>query len=872
MSLKAEAQLSYASVDRGGGRGGWQVKELLGDLSADVVQQILHDIPAQLPTPNDAGRFVSRQELEKWPRRLLYRALDDVDVRIVIHSAAAGADRSGRPGNVFSHVLVLDREQSRSYPISLWRSADWLTPFGPDGVSEATLREGPFRASSELAADVQVFLAGGDAWRTGILAVLLDLVGAAMRGGKAPVLLVGSADEAAGWVKAVSVCLPPKAAGEFFFSTLEPPLQASAMATRLHLICVLRSELGLDRSAFEDLVVLDADVDVEVGTSNGQPHVLGDGIEVPAGEWSQAVFDYLTPGVDLTTRVEGLAALEQGICGQATNPAWWLWAYIVGEDPAALDEGATLLARYAPPDVDQNQTVMPLVNRAMALTMGTTTAERWAVLEEMLRHGTRGVTARSATEQYLTLALSDGPWLLQHPALPPDAWGDLLSVHLGKAVDEAVPSADQMSPDDRIVVYVRLLDAIHRGRWTAASVAAGAERYLLQDLAQITAIRGVGSSLSVDEDLHPNTDRDLVSVLRTTENPDAIPRRWLERLDMMRVPDLVDRHDPVTSLDRRVARELLADLVGSGKTAKTSAKTARTCAFALLVLGTERSGDVLANLVKAEVTAEQCTQALRSPGADRFSLRVVCSALLSADPWGQAAQELLREMRVVGRTNRNFLQVCESVEVVQSLSAYHRRMSVFQEHVVVVLSMLNKVYKVDSAFGLHGGWNSLLRIAALCSSMEIPHDPPRLPEIAVPPGVVRRGINAFHVALEASGRDPLEFVLPVRVADRRYESKLAHPRKFGETESGMALSVALAQEVIVALVRRGDANLDEMVENFSARFAQGSIDAEGRLLSALAKWAKGVPELRKEGASLGGRASSALSKVGSFFKRKEGSG
>ncbi|HMT85435.1 MAG TPA: hypothetical protein PKE40_03700 [Arachnia sp.] len=875
MSMRAEAQLSYASVDRGGGPGGWQVKELLGDLSPELVQQIVHDIASQLPTPSDAGRFVSRQEAEQWPRRLLYCELEESGVRIAIHSAAAGTDRSGRSGNVFSHVLVVDRGNSGSAPISLWRSADWLTPFGPDEVSDAVLRDEPFHAPSGPVSEVQAFLASGEAWRTGILAVLLDLVGAAMRGGKAPVLVVGSTDEAAAWVKAVSACLPPRAVQGFYFSTLEPPSRASAMVARLHLICVLRSELGRAPAAFDDLIVMDADTDVEVGTSSGQPHVLGDGTEVPAGEWSQAVFDFLAPGADLSARVEGLAALEEGISGQATNPAWWLWAYLAHEDPSALEECATLLARYAPPDVDRNQIVMPLVNRAMALTMGTTAAERWAALDEMLGQGTRGVTARSATEQYLALALADGPWLLRRSALPAQAWGETLSVQLAEAVNDAVPSADAMSADDRIVVYVRLLDAINRGTWTRASVAPGARKDILGELEQVVIVRGLGSSLAVDEDLHPQTEQDLVSALRLVENPEVVSRQWLERLDMIRVPDLAAeparRKPPGTPLDRRIARELLADLLASGRTARTSRSAAEICGFALLVLASETDGEVIAGLARAEVTAELCAEVLRSPNVQKLSLRVVCSALFSADPWAPAAQELMTQMRVVGRADRHYWALSEGAEAVRSLPLSDGGVFAFGQSIQYVLRMLVKVYRIFPDFRLDETWNALLRIAALCSSLEDQSDPPPLPEVAVSSAMVRSGIKPFQAALKASRRDALEFVLPVRVADWRFEAILAPPRRFGETESGRALSAALAEELIVVLVRQRDADLDQMIEDCAVRMGGGSVDAEKSIISALNKWAKSVPELPRDRASRESRSGSILSRI-KFRRGKEGGG
>lgn len=683
-------------------------------------------------------------------------------------------------------------------------------------------------------------------------------------------VVVDSAEEAAGWVKAVSICLPPRASGGFYFSTLESPAHASAIATRVHLICVLRSELSRSTAMLDEMTVLDAAVDVEVGTISGEPHVLGDGTEVPAGEWSEAVFDYLAPGSDLSVRIDELASVEKDIAGQASHPAWWLWACNVQGDSSALDDGARLLARCAPPDVDKNTDIMAFVDRAMALTMGSTAAERWAALDEMRRQGTHGVTARSATEQYLALALADAQWLREHPALPLNAWDGLLSVPLGEAVEEAVRGAHGMSPDDRILVYVRLLDAMNRGEWTRESDVHGATDYVMPKLREEIVTRGLGVSLAVEEELHHQTDQDLADALRDIESADAISRRWLERLGLMRVPDTVVRDGFPTPLDRWIAQELLADLVASGRTARTSAESERNCNYALVVLGCERDKQILSNLIKAEVTAEQCAQALRHLGTRGFSSRIVCAALLSADPMGQGVEELLREMRSLGRTDEKYRTVRDSAEAVRSLNAHSCGIKEFHRKTQVMLNMLAQVKELEPEFKLHPEWNGRFRISALCCSLGEEQEPLDLPAAVISSRTVKQGRNAFWAALGFFGSDPLYFVLPVRVADRRYETRLSRPREYGTTESGVALSVALAQEVLIVLVQEKNEDIDAMIEGFARRTAKGSVDAENALRAALNKWVRGVPELPSERLSMGASMSSAINKMGRLLKRKDG--
>ncbi|WP_308289857.1 hypothetical protein [Mycolicibacterium mageritense] len=58
---------------------------------------------------------------------------------------ARGSDSTGRPGNVFAHV-VLDRTPfaaPQRRPIEWWRSPQWVRPFGAAAVGRATIADSP---------------------------------------------------------------------------------------------------------------------------------------------------------------------------------------------------------------------------------------------------------------------------------------------------------------------------------------------------------------------------------------------------------------------------------------------------------------------------------------------------------------------------------------------------------------------------------------------------------------------------------------------------------------------------------------------------------------------------------------------------------
>ncbi len=133
-------QLTYSSFDRGDGRGGWQVKETSGALTPDEVQTLSSRVATRFDAGVEVGPFPTPDEVVALPRRLVYAPVPGHGMGYW-HTAPAGADASGRPGNVFAHVL-LDRAPATVdalRPVDLWRSPDWLTPFNSEQVLAAAL-------------------------------------------------------------------------------------------------------------------------------------------------------------------------------------------------------------------------------------------------------------------------------------------------------------------------------------------------------------------------------------------------------------------------------------------------------------------------------------------------------------------------------------------------------------------------------------------------------------------------------------------------------------------------------------------------------------------------------------------------------------
>ncbi|QKT08155.1 hypothetical protein HUN08_13860 [Gordonia sp. X0973] len=292
------AQFTYTSFDEGapvsamaapGGRGhggGWQVKQVVGTLDPAYLDELVARIVTRFDLEPALPGFPTPEQIATRPARLsyLYTTGPDGTGRAAYwHTVDAGRDATGRPGNVFAHVLADDAPDDPAgfLPVELWRWSGWSSPYGPDEVRAAALPAGgtapaPNPALSEAA--TLDFLLDPAADRVSVLRVLLDAVSARLSG-DAPgtvVLGVDDHDRAAAWIAAVSRFLTPQGARRFSWSTHDAPDAVLAGAgSALHLVAVPRARLG--ELAGYPGVVVDEHEEPYLGDSAAAGHRVASG-------------------------------------------------------------------------------------------------------------------------------------------------------------------------------------------------------------------------------------------------------------------------------------------------------------------------------------------------------------------------------------------------------------------------------------------------------------------------------------------------------------------------------------------------------------------------------------------------------------------
>jgi hypothetical protein len=285
--MERYGQLTYTSVDSDGAAGGWRVKETTGGITSEEVRLLVSRIQLALSPIEQLPAYPTPDQIQAAPRRLAYRRIDE-STAAFFHYVPAGLDSMGRPGNVFAHV-VLDRDaaqtKSTPRPIELWRSPQWLTPYGGPAVSAAVLpAEVPGPGGVVTAEGVVGFVCDAGIWRLGTLCGLLDGVAAALDGGPAVVLGVESADAAAQWIGAVSFLMSPGTARRFNFCISDCGLDLEyLLRVGHHLIGVPRTDLGCIRP---DTLAIDEAETLYLGELNGQGHRTAAGHDIRATAWS----------------------------------------------------------------------------------------------------------------------------------------------------------------------------------------------------------------------------------------------------------------------------------------------------------------------------------------------------------------------------------------------------------------------------------------------------------------------------------------------------------------------------------------------------------------------------------------------------------
>lgn len=301
-------QLSYTSVDDAGNGGGWQVKQTSGGITGDEARFLVSCIQVALDPVEQLPPYPTQAQLRAAPRRLAYRRVSDT-IAAYFHTAPAGSDATGRPGNVFAHVL-LDRDAMQPgpsrRPIELWRSPGWLTPYGGAAVAGAMLpAEAPAAGDVVSPETVAGFACDADIWRLGTLCGLLDAAVATLDGAPAVVLAVDSCDTAAQWIATVSFLMSPGTARRMNFCIADRTFDLSyLLAAGHHLVTMPRTELtGVPAG----VLVIDEAEAMYLGEMNGPDHRTADGQRIQATAWSSMAQVAL---VDSVSALQVLADIE----------------------------------------------------------------------------------------------------------------------------------------------------------------------------------------------------------------------------------------------------------------------------------------------------------------------------------------------------------------------------------------------------------------------------------------------------------------------------------------------------------------------------------------------------------------------------------
>ncbi|MDI9916347.1 hypothetical protein [Rhodococcus sp. IEGM 1379] len=332
-------QLTYTSFDRpalGRGQvlGGWQVKDVVGELDESEQDAVRAGINTRLETVVAPPAFPTQEQIESRPRRLHYGPLNGAAVAYW-HSVQAGSDASGRPGNVFVHVLV-DRNPELPpliRPISLWHSPGWLMPYGAEMVvrSEIFATETfPAGDAVDLSKIVNFVLDPGG-WRSGVLYVLLDAVACAVETGGTVVLGVEDPDRSALWIGAVSALMSASAASRFYFSTYERrPSVEDLEALNVHLVCVPVEDLA-ELELPSNVVVLSELETPSLGELDVEQHRTTRDVLVPVTEWSVLAQTVLLDPDTAATALGKLDAIAEANPVRGTETAWPLATLVLGD-------------------------------------------------------------------------------------------------------------------------------------------------------------------------------------------------------------------------------------------------------------------------------------------------------------------------------------------------------------------------------------------------------------------------------------------------------------------------------------------------------------------------------------------------------------
>ena len=472
-------QLAYTSFDKPGSAGGWQIKQVGGALSAAETQTLVAGVRTAFDAVDPLPTYPTPQQLERAPRRLAYRRIDAHSAGYW-HTVPAGADNTGRPGNVFAHAL-LDRDPEaapRHRPIQWWRSPQWLCPYGAAAVARAVLPdEAPGPAPGVTKDSVVAFALDTSTWRLGTLFGLLDALDAALGGGAPVVLGVESVDAAAQWIGLVSFLMSPGTAARLNFSTFDRADQLGlALQSTQHLTAVPVVDLpGVPAG----VVVIDETATLSLGELGGEPHRTATGRPIAVTPWSAMAQVVLLEPSSARSVLDDIDRYAAQVEDRALPPAWPMAMAVAADDEYAdaHAEAHSVIAAHAPRGVAPGSAVGAAISGVLNALVGNSTADAWHAAQ----NAPPGTASEHADLTYVLRAITDDTWLDQLGPIPfgPRRFQRTsVPAELSAAVGPALEQANGVGPDR----VVRLVDFLLRAGLDDEQLSAALSRYVVASL------------------------------------------------------------------------------------------------------------------------------------------------------------------------------------------------------------------------------------------------------------------------------------------------------------------------------------------------------------------------------------------------------
>lgn len=450
-------QLTYTSFDAVGTVGGWQVKETTGGLTPAETQELMVGVHTVFRPVGPTPDFPTPEQLEQGPRRLAYR--DVPGGAGYWHTFPAGSDSTGRPGNVFAHVL-LDRAPDthpRCRAIQRWRSPHWLQPYGAAAVARAELPgDVPELGTTVTKDSVVAFALDTTTWRLATLFALLDAVAAALAGGPPVVLGVRSPDAAAQWIGLVSFLMSPGTAARLSFSTFDRAEQVAP-----HNGQVLSAVPLEDLSAVEPgMVVISESENVSLGELGGDPHRTAGGHRIEVTRWSVMAQVVLLDVASARGVLDDIDTYSGQVRDDGLHPAWPIAMAVAGkpEFADAQAEAHEVIAAHSPAGALVGSEAAYIIADVLAAVVGVTTADAWRARHEL----PDGAGATYADATYFARAIVDDAWMAQSGSIPlgPRTFhGKPTPSSLRVAIGPALDRGRQQGPDRLLRVIDLLLRA-----------------------------------------------------------------------------------------------------------------------------------------------------------------------------------------------------------------------------------------------------------------------------------------------------------------------------------------------------------------------------------------------------------------------------